>query len=421
MVFKKLKINNNIKSYLKHRVVSNYFYLMILQAANFLLPLLVLPFLIKTLGTDKFGVVMVALSFTAILNILVDFGFNISATREVSLIKHNRQDLSGYFWSVFSLKLILILISFLGLLLCIFFIPKFHQEAIVYLLSFGLVLGQALFPAWLFQGIEKMRIVTIINVLAKSIFTVLIFIFVHTKQDYILVPLLNSLGFIIAGLTGFALSLSYVDWVKPRLYNLKKMTRENISLLTSNFATSLYTSSNTFILGMIAGDNMAGIYASMEKLVIALKSMFAPLYQSIFPWLAQKNKNEIIKFIQHIKKYIFMAGLSLSLIILIFGKYILELLYHNQQINQYSHVFKILGFIALFASLNMLYVSLLFPALKAYKERMIPMLSGGIFNVILAIFAAYFFNIYGVAMAAVTTEFFILVIALWLYKNRILK
>ena len=402
-------------------ILFNYLYLMLLQGANFLLPLIVLPYLIKTLGLEKFGIIMIAASFITFFNILVDFGFNISATREVSLIRDNKEQLSRFFWTVLFIKLILIITGFLILLLLVYVIPKFRQEAFVYITTFGMVIGQALFPAWFFQGIEKMRVITIVNVTAKLIFTILIFLWIKGQEQYIYVPVLNSLGYIIAGLLGLAMSLKYIYFRKPVFTEMNKLMKDSTLLLVSNFSTKLYTSANTFILGIFAGNYLAGIYSSMEKLIMAMESMYVPLYQAIFPWLARKNSLEKRDFIRQIRPYIILVGSSMTLIIIIFADKILNLIYHNPDINHYSNVFRILSFIGLFAGLGMMYVTLLFPSLKMYKERMKVMLTGGIFNLILALILVQFFNIYGVAVSAVTTEFLIFVMAHWVYKNKISK
>ena len=400
------------------KILSNYIYLMLLQAANFLLPLIILPYLVKVLGLEKFGVVMIAASFITFFNILVDFGFNISATREVSLIRDDKEQLSRFFWTVLLIKLILILTGLVILLLLVYLIPKFRQEAWVYLFSFGIVIGQALFPAWFFQGIEKMRVITIVNVTAKLIFTVLIFLLIKHQDQYIYVPVLNSLGFIIAGLMGLFISFKYISLRKPLAKDMNKLVKDSAFLFVSNFSTNLYTSANTFILGMFAGDYMAGIYASMEKLIMAVKSMYIPFYQAVFPWLARKTNAEKVAFIRRIKPLIAGAGLGISLLILVFADKILQLIYHKAEIVSYANVFRILSFIALFAGLGMLYVYLLFSSLKWYKERMIIMLSGGIVNLILAVILVQFFNIYGVAISAVTTEFFLFVTAQQIFNRK---
>jgi len=402
----------------KNKVISNYMYLLLIQGTNFILPLITFPYLVRTLGLEKYGTVMIASSLVVFLNIIVDFGFNISATREVSIIRNDKKKLSKLFWNVITVKLLLLIFSFLFLLFLVFFIDKFKSDHLVYLFSFGIVLGQNIFPIWLFQGIEKMRMISIINVLAKVIFTISIFMFIHNPEQYLIVPLLNSTGFIIAGLTGFFMSLKYVNFIKPNITSMKNTFHENKNLIASNFATSIYTSGNTFILGMIGGETIAGVYSSMEKLVMASKTIYTPLYQAIFPWLSNKPKSEVIDFIKRLKKPIAISSIFITGIIFFYAKFILNIIYNNPIVNNYSNIFRILGFITIFASLNMIYVSLFFPALKDYKHRMLPMVTGGIINLILAALGAYLFNIYGVAIAAAFSELAILGIAHYYYKKQ---
>lgn len=401
------------------KVISNYIYLLLIQGTNFILPLITFPYLVRTLGLEKYGTVMIASSLVVFLNIMVDFGFNISATREVSIIRNDKEKLSKLFWNVITVKFLVLIFSFLFLLFLVSFIDKFKSEYLVYLFSFGIVLGQNIFPAWFFQGIERMKVITIINVSAKVIFTISLFIFIKSKSEYLYVPILNSMGFIIAGIVGFVISLKYVNFKKPSISIMKGFLNENKNLIASNFATSIYTSGNTFILGMIGGEIIAGVYSSMEKLVMATKTIYTPLYQAIFPWLATKPKEEIVAFINKLKNPILISGIIISSIIFIFAEPILNLVYNDPIINSHAYIFKILGFIALAASLNMIYVSLCFPSLKLYKLRMIPMVLGGIINLILAILGASYYSILGVAIAAVFSEFMILIIAHYYFKNKI--
>lgn len=394
-----------------NKVLSNYIYLLLIQGTNFILPLITFPYLVRTLHLEKYGVVMMAGSLMVFMNIFVDFGFNISATREVSIMRNNKNKLSAFYWNVFYTKIILLFISFVILYIMTLTVPKLQSERLVFLLSFGVVIGQNIFPAWFFQGIEKMKMITLTNVLAKIIFAIAIFLFIKSPAQYIFVPVLNSLGFIIAGTLGFLISLRYIHYTKPQKSVMKGFLGENKSLIVSNFATSIYTSGNTFILGVIGGEAMAGIYSSMEKLVMAIKTLYTPLYQAMFPWLASKSKEKIMQFIEYLKKPIAGSAMLIYLLIFIFADTILNLVYNNKVITSYSNVFRILGLIAFFASLNMMYVSLAFPALKKYNYRMIPMVTGGIINFILAIAGAYLFGIYGVAVAVVLAELSILLIA----------
>ena len=405
----------------KKNIAKNYVALLFIQGANFILPLIIFPYLVRTLDSEKYGLVMVAQSVALFLTIIVDFGFNISATREVANLKNDKEKLSQFYWNVLSIKFVLIIITFLLLLVLIFCVDKFSEDPLVYLFSFGLVLGQAIFPTWFFQGIEKMQVITIVNVAAKLFFTISLFFVVLSPADYEYVPIFNGLGFVISGLFGFIFSLQYVKFVFPKLSQVKGIIENSFSLFFSNFAVSLYTSSNTLILGFFAGDSIAGVYASMEKLILAIKSMYSPLYQAIFPNLSTKPYDEIRSYIDKIRIPIGFFGLVISIIIFFRAKEILMLAFDDALIVGFSPVFQILGFISILSSLNMLYVTLYFPSIKKYKIRMKILVSGGFLNLIIALSLVKFYTIYGVAISAVITELFILILAIYFYDKKIKK
>lgn len=412
---------HNWKDKIKGTVFKNYIYLLMIQGANFILPLITIPYLVRTLGINKFGIVMVAQSFAILLTIITEFGLDMSATRQVALIKNDKKKVSQYFFDVFFLKMFLVIVAFIILAFCIFYVDKFSREYLVYFFSFGMVFGQALFPAFFFRGIEEMRIITIINVLAKVIFTISVFIIIKTPEDYHYVPILNGLGFILSGCLGFILSLKYVSFMKPIFNEAISIAKESFSLFLSNLAVSFYTKINTLIVGIFISDSVAGVYSSMEKLVVATKSIYIPLYQALFPNIVVKDKITIVSIINKMKYYMGALGAIISFLIFLFAVDILNLIYNDEMITSYYVIFQILGLIGFLSSLNMLFVSLFFPAVKAFNQRLKILSMGGIFNIIVVITLVQYYSIYGVAISATISELFILIVAYYLYKREVNK
>jgi len=390
-----------------------------IQGANFILPLITLPYLVRTLGVNKFGIVMVAHSFAILLTIVTEFGLDMSATRQVALIKDDKKKVSQYFFDVFFLKMFLVIIAFIVLLFFILIIDKFSQEYLVYFFSFGMVFGQAIFPAFFFRGIEEMKMITIINVLAKIIFTFSVFLLIKNQEDYYFVPILNGLGFILSGFLGFIFSLKYVSFTRPIFKETLSIAKESFSLFLSNLAVSLYTKINTLIVGFFISDTMAGVYSSMEKLVVATKSIYIPLYQALFPNIVVKDNNTVVNIINKMKYYMGGLGAIISFIIFLFAADILRLIYNDELITSYYMIFQILGLIGFLSSLNMLYVSLFFPAIKAFNQRLKILSLGGVFNIILVLTLVQYYSIYGVAISATVSELFILIVAFYFYRKKV--
>ncbi len=413
------KLKNKFKSKDHKRLLSNFLSLSVLQGANFILPLISLPYLVRTLGTEAFGLVMFAQAVIMYFIILTDYGFNLSATREISIHRDNEVKIAEIFSTVMFIKFILLFLSFVLLSIIIFSFEKFRTDWYIYYLTFGMVIGQVLFPVWFFQGIEKMKYITILNIIAKLIFTVAIFIFIHETQDYFYVPILNSLGFIVAGL--ISLWIVFHDFkmrlVMPNYENMKNMFLESSSLFVSNLSVTLYTASNTLILGLFTDNNTVGIYASIEKLVLAIKNLYVPLYQALFPWLSKKEKKDIAPIIKKMIPYITLVGIFFTVLLAVYAKEILILVYNRPEIVEYAVVFQILALISIFASLNMLFNMLYLTSVKAYKERMTIMLRSGIFNIITVTVLTYYFSIYGTAIAIASTELLLLLFGIYYFKK----
>ena len=410
-MLKNLFKNKDVK-----RVGKNFSSLVILQGANFLLPLITLPYLVRVLGTERFGLVMFAQSFALFFIILVDFGFNLSATRAVSLNRNNKSKINEIFSSVFIIKFFLILISLIIISVIVIFIPRFNKDWEIFFLSFGVVIGQALFPVWYYQGIEKMSLITVINVLAKLVFTILILVFVRSEVNYLMVPIFNSVGFILAGIIGLLFAMKNISFKTPKFNNLKVVFKESSQLFISNLSTTLYTTSNTLILGLFTNNYMVGVYASMEKLILAIKNLYIPIFQAMFPWLSSKKPDKVITITSKLMLPLFILGSIIFLIIFFFAESILDIIYNDVLITSYSNVFRILGLIAIFSGLNMLFNMLFLSALKKYKERMKIILTAGIINITLALIFVKFYNIYGIAITVTFTELILLLFG-WYYYS----
>ena len=229
-ILKKIKNNSDYK-----RLFENFISLSILQGLNYILPLVTFPYLVRVLGVEKFGLLSFATATIAYFQILTDYGFNLSATREVAIYRDNKEKLQEIFSSVMIIKFGLLLVSLILLSIVVFSFNKFRQDWLVYYLSFGMVLGQVLFPVWFFQGMERMGYITVLNVVAKGIFTIAIFVFVKSQSDYWKVPLLNSIGFVIAGFIGFNYSkkITKIKFIRPNWSNVKESLRNGFPLFLS--------------------------------------------------------------------------------------------------------------------------------------------------------------------------------------------
>ena len=313
------------------RLIQNFTSLSILQIANYLFPLIVLPYVVRVLGPAKYGLINFAVAFIAYFNLISDYGFSLSGIKEISIIRDDKDKLSKAFSTIISIKILLSIFSFLIFIVIIYFIPFFKNNWEVYVLSYGFVIGGVLFPSWFYQGIEQMKYITTIQIIIRSIVTVLIFILIKEESDYLLLVVLNSTAQIMIGIIGIVISLVKfkIKFRLPSLEEIKIQLKSGWNIFQSMIAINIYTTSNTFILGLFASETIVGYYAAADKIRIAFQGILSVLSQTVFPYgnrLAKDSYNKFIIFIKKLLKLEFAIGFLTSLILFIFSPQLTELL-----------------------------------------------------------------------------------------------
>lgn len=423
------KLKNIANTEDKKRLLSNFFSLSILQTFTYILPLLTLPYLVRVLGSEKFGLVVFAQAFIIFFNILVDYGFNLSATREISVNRENKEKLTEIFSSVMSIKFILIGISFTILSIIIFSFENFSNNIDLYYLTFLWVIGQALFPIWYFQGLEKMKYITIVNITSKLIFTIAIFIFIQNEADYILVPILNGLGFIIGGI----LSL----WIVHKDFNQKFQIqsfkiliiyfKDSSQFFLSRLSSVGYSNVNTFLAGILLSPVFVTYYYLADKAVSVILTLFSPIVQTIYPYLAKKyNFVFLVKLVS-----ILMA---VSLLVVSLG-YLFSDLISIILLGEINDIFKNLFYVILpIVPISILYIMLGAPLLLARgykKEFNLSIIYGFVIHLLLLSTLYYYYTINSnlqsnililFAICLVFSKFIVLLIRIYyVYINKLYK
>lgn len=417
-----LKLKNIFKSKEYKRILENMISLTGLQFASYILPLITLPYLTLVLGPEKFGLTQYAISLITYFQFFTDYGFNLSATRELAICRDDNQKISQIFSSVMFIKLCLCILSFIILLIIVMFIPKFNEDSYVYILTFGMVIGYMLFPTWLFQGLEYMRYTSILNIIGKIVFTVLIFIFIHDTTDYMLVPLINSLGYILVGILGIYIALTKfnIKITIPSIRDIKYHLREGWYVFISTIAINMYTTTNTFLLGLLTNNTLVGYYSIAEKIILAVNGLLNPISQALYPFISRTvktdDKTRSIEFIRKITKIMTLVGIVLSAGLFIFAKPIILLLFGQSYVNSVI-ILQIISIVPLAVSLSTVFgveTMLTFNYKKAFTSIV---MIGGIIDIVLGIILITLMKEIGIAISFATTEIFI-TIAMFIFLQR---
>lgn len=412
---KTLLLHKKLKTKEK-KVVENAIYLTILQWFNYLIPLFILPYLVRTIGTKMFGLVMFAQTVATIFTLITDFGFSITGTRALSILKKNRTMKGELFFGVMSIKFALIILLLFFLFALTSTSDRFSQNKLIYYYSFGVTIGMTIFPSWFFHGIQNMKVITIVNAVSRTLFAGLVFMFITKPEDFLLVPLFNSASYIITGLFGLFYALKFLKIKVPSIIFIFNLVKESFKLFLSNLSTSLYSSFNILIIGLLTNDTLTGVYASFEKIILALKNIYTPIYQAVFPWLStQTNQKRIIKKMSRI---VFLLGLFGVVVLITFSEEILILMFNDEIILSYKILFQAIAPILFLAGLSMLYNYLYLSATKKYDLRLKILGYTGLIGILLSTILTFYFDIYGVVFSVVFCEIILLICGLKVFLNK---
>ncbi|MCK9604552.1 MAG: flippase [Candidatus Omnitrophica bacterium] len=343
-------------------VMKNAVSLSTLQAITYLLPIIIIPYLFRAIGAEKFGLIAFAQAFVQYFMILTDYGFSISATKEISLCRNEHAKVCRAFSSVMIVKVALAILSLIVLGMIVYFIPRFRNDWLVYILSFGMVIGNTIFPVWFFQGTEKMKYITNLNIIGGVAYALFIFLFVKGPQDYLMVPLINSSVFLITGLLGlyivfwrFRVSFKFEGYK-----NVRQQLKAGWDIFISIAAINAYTNTRVFILGLLTNNNITGFYSIAEKIANACQTFPLDSFsRAVFPRLSkifQKNKLKALKIMQRLQQITIIISLICLPLIFIFAHLIVRVVCGG---DYQETVF----------SLRLLLVSVLFIASNAFRVQ----------------------------------------------------
>lgn len=405
------RLNKNIAY---RNLLSNVFSLGILQIANYVLPLISVPYLVRVLGPEYFGLLAFATASVMYFVIITDYGFNLSATRQISLFREDLNKVKGIYSSVMQVKLILCVFSALVVIFVTVFFERFSVHKELYYVSFLMVIGHVLFPTWLFQGMEKMKYISFINIGSKVFFTACIFVFVHEKSDYLVAQTLFSLGFLVSGI----ISVFYTKRVFGFHFELQsykcvvKQIQEGWHVFLSTLSISLYTISVTFILGFFASNNVIGYFSAADKLIQALKGLYAPVAQAVYPLVAKKindDKTLGLVFVRYLSVIVGAFMFAVSLLCFLYAERIV-LVMLGKEFYDAVILLKIMAFLPFIIALSNIFGIQTMLNFGKKKEFTLIIVSAAILGLSFCFLLIPRFGAVGAAISMLVTELFVTVV-----------
>ncbi len=311
--------------------VGDALYIYLLQALNYGVPLLTLPYLLRVLGPQAYGSIALAQAVMGFALILTDYGFNLTAVRDISIARNDPLLVARVYWFTMATKVFLMACSVPALAALVLLVPQLRNEWPVFAACWTMVLGNVLFPQWYFQGVQRLREAVVMQVIARCAVTAAIFILVRSPADAVGAALLMS----VAQVAAFLVAIAAGRVPSPKTFRRPSVTEVSGSLAASwhliagTMATTLYIQANPFVLGLLCGNRAVAFYSIGYSTVLAVYGICGPIAQSLFARasvLFAEEPGRAWQLVKRLAGWLLPVIAAVSLIIAIFAKEVALLL-----------------------------------------------------------------------------------------------
>lgn len=378
-----------------------------------------MPYLIKTLGLEGFGLIVLSQTLVGYFIIFIDYGFSLTGTKYISENRTNEQKINSIVSEILLIKIFCFAVGLIIYTFVIFAFPTFRENKLLFIITYFMSLGNVFFPVYYFQGLEKMHVTALFNIIPKLLALVFIFIFVKNPDDLLTVALITTVGFTCSGV----LSLLYSIFLGVRLQKttvscLIHRTNEAKEVFLGMLSSNISTNSIVLILGVLTTPVTVGAYSAVEKFIKPVGFFSNTLMQVIYPHMV-KLKSMNLDFRRFSLKVSIIYILLLSFGLLIYKFILIHFLsYLIDNTRESELILDILIFLPLIpAILNSYFI----PILLVEGKNNLYAKSLSVSCIVSLIFIPIFitlFGVYGAALAALTIELLKVVFIVFYNQNR---
>ena len=292
----------------------------VLQVANYLIPFLVLPIISRILGASLFGSVSYAQNIITYLTLLVNYGFEYSATRQISIAREDKAKTDAIFWSVIAAKSCLLVVSFAILAVLPFCMERVACDPKLYIYTALVNIGFVFFPTWYLQGVQQMDKMAWANFFAKLLGAVLVLTLVREASAYRFYPLMMSVASIVIGIGAMIYVIRHFGISRPKFtrQTMREVMQAGAPIFLNNIFIAFYSTANMTLLGIYAADDVIGYFSGAQRLVQALNMVVVmPVSMAVYPEISRRFAESKVQGVQFLKQVLLWAGGASAIVSLV--------------------------------------------------------------------------------------------------------
>lgn len=305
------------------QLIGNFSYITLLEVFLLLAPLITYPYLVRVLGIDNYGLIITAQVLASYASKIIDFGSNRVCAKHVSINRASKAKLSEIVSSVLVVRTVLWLICFAIYMAVVLVVPNYKSYIVLFLCSYFLTLNEVLFPQYFFQGMERMKYISIINIIVKLLFILLVFVLVKNESDMSIVPLMYAIGYALAGIFSMHIITSRMGLKLyiPSIEEMRIYVKDSLPIFATDMICTIKDKLSYFIIGAYCGMGEVVIYDLGLKINGLLIKPTQIVSTVLFPRFA-KNRNT--KQLKTITFWVFVFAVAMVALTNVFLPFIVK-------------------------------------------------------------------------------------------------
>lgn len=398
------------------QVKKNTFWLAIFQLAKMVFPFLILPILTRRLSVETYGNLTFIKTVMNFLQIFLDFGFMLSATKEIAKIKNDTNQIQQIMADTLLARLLLGGIGFLLIIILGFFFPILDHNFLFTITSYLTVFLSIFLFDFLFRGLEIIHVMTIRFIIMKTISFLLTIFFVRQDHQIILIPLFDILSSVIAIiLVAFELQKRNFRLIRPKLKSSIYSLKTSLIYFLSDVSATAFNAISTIIIGLVFSSTEVALFGVSIQIIGAIQALLGQLSSGIYPIMVRQKSR---KFIQQIFQKTIPLVFLFTILIIILLPLALQVLAGDK----YAAAHPIIQILAITIFFSFISTLLGWPTLGVINQQNKVTLStiiSTIFNLVslILLYLSSNLNLYSVTITRVITEIILFCIRLYYYKK----
>lgn len=320
-----------IKRLLETKVLENYSYMTLLNICSALISILIYPYVIRMVGSEAYGLYVVAYTVAIYLQIAVDFGFDSPCTKLIAQNTDDTAKQSQILSTVTTIKCSLAIATLLLFIPIAFTITLIRDNWLLFGLTALQMLQSILMPTWLFQGLKKMKFVTIINLIARLLTIPFIFFIVRSADQILWYAIINTLSILLGGVAAMIIIRQMgirIFWVSPKEWI--PYIKDAYPFFLTGAVGKLKESTLTAIIAAVFGLSEVAIYDLAQKIVRIPRMFTQNINAALFPEIINNPTPARVKTVLRYERLIgfglacCVASLGYFAVLLLGGRDMLE-------------------------------------------------------------------------------------------------